>query len=245
MYVESLNTSYKSDFADIFVFIKPNINTQTNSDISWLYNTLTSRISHLPDLDSVINTQFKIKVKMKLRPVLMFILLMVIYDVGANLPKLPIMQCPVGTSLDSAFFFGQTLPRPFTDPQHNDAIDNVNTRLADYKGKTQAELRSMLMDTCDIPASVTDADLINRTSVYEAVKKFKALTGSDSAKCFPARGRQDLEDYVENLLTDKTDKRWFHMFKGFLNPQDVTMMACDAEFHFPNGQLNFILMINI
>ena len=238
MYVESLNTSYKSDFADIFVFIKPNINTQTNSDISWLYNTLTNRISHLPDLDSVINTQFKIKVKMKLRPVLMFILLMVIYDVGANLPKLPIMQCPVGTSLDSAFFFGQTLPRPFTDSDHNDGITKVITRLGQYKNQTQGQLRSMLKDTCSNLESVTDAELIKRTSIYWAVDKFT----SGSGKCDPARGRQDLEDYVENTLTG-AGRRWFHMFKGYLNPQDVTLMACKAQFHLPKGQFNFILLL--
>ena len=172
----------------------------------------------------------QIKFKMKIRPVMMFILLMIICDVGANLPKLPIMQCPVGTSLDSAFFFGQTLPRPFTDSDHNDAISKVLTRLGQYKGKTQAQLRSMLKATCAIPGSISDAELINRTSIYEAVKKFT----SGSGKCDPAGGRQDLEDYVENILTG-VDKRWFHMFKGYLNPQDVTLMACDAEFHLPEG----------
>ena len=171
---------------------------------------------------------------------MMFILLMLICDVGANLPKLPIMQCPVGTSLDSAFFFGQTLPQPFTDSDHNDAITKVITRLGQYKGKTQAQLRSMLEDTCDIPGSISDAELINRTSVYWAVEKFTSASG----KCDPAGGRQDLEDYVENILTGD-DKRWFHMFKGFLNPQDVTLMACDAEFHLPEGQLNSIFMLNL
>ena len=40
---------------------------------------------------------------------MVFTLLMVIYNVGANLPKLPIMQCLVDTSLDSAICFDQTL----------------------------------------------------------------------------------------------------------------------------------------
>ena len=178
---------------------------------------------------------------MKTRPVLMFILLMIISDAGANLPKLPIMQCPVGTSLDSAFFFGQTLPQPFTDSDHNDAITKVNTRLGQYKGKTQAQLRSMLKATCNIPGSISDAELINRTSVYWAVEKFTSVSG----KCDPAGGRQDLEDYVEHNLGYIDDARWFHMFKGYLNPQDVVLMACDAEVHLPKGQFNIKLELII
>ena len=176
----------------------------------------------------------QIKFKMKSRPVLMFILLMVISDAGANLPKMPIMQCPVGTSLDSAFFFGQTLSRPFSDSQHNGAIGDVTTRLGQYEGKTQAQLRNKLRDTCSIPNTVSDEELINRTSIYEAVEKFEASTNED-VKCFPARGRQDLEDYVENSKLSGDDKRWFRMFKGYLNPQDVTLMACEAECLLPKG----------
>ena len=171
---------------------------------------------------------------MKSRLFLMFILLMVICDVGANLPKLPIMQCPVGTSLDSAFFFGQTLSRPFTELEQNNAIKAVNERLDDYKGKTQDDLRTMLKTELGITVSITDEELINRTSVHQAVKKFRTFSTDD-----PLKTLKKLEEYVEDQFSDsEVESRWFNMFRGYLTPQDVTLLACDAEIHLPKGNSN-------
>ena len=173
---------------------------------------------------------------MKSRPNLMFILLMVICDVGANLPKLPVMQCPVGTSLDSAFFFGQTLSRPFSELEQNNAIKAVNNRLDDYKGKTQDELRIMLKTELGITVSITDEELINRTSVAQAVKKFRSFITAD-----PLQTLKKLEEYVEDQFSESDVKRrWFNMFRGYLTPQDVTLLACDAEIHLPKGKLKSV-----
>ena len=186
--------------------------------------------------DSHVIYYLQIKLRMKSRPILMFILLMVICDVGANLPKLPIMQCPVGTSLDSAFFFGQTLSRPFTELEQSNAITAVNERLEDYKGKTQDELRTMLKTELGITVSITDEELINRTSVAQAVKKFRSFITAD-----PLQTLKKLEEYVEDQFSESDVKRrWFNMFRGYLTPQDVTLLACDAEIHLPKGKLKSV-----
>ena len=184
--------------------------------------------------DSHVLYYLQIKFRMKSRLFLMFILLMVICNVGANLPKLPIMQCPVGTSLDSAFFFGQTLSRPFSELEQNNAIKAVNNRLDDYKGKTQDELRIMLKTELGITVSITDEELINRTSVHQAVKKFRTFSTDD-----PLKTLKKLEEYVEDQFSDsEVESRWFNMFRGYLTPQDVTLLACDAEIHLPKGNSN-------
>ena len=184
--------------------------------------------------DSHVLYYLQIRFRMKFRPILMFILLMVICDVGANLPKLPVMQCPVGTSLDSAFFFGQTLSRPFTELEQNNAIKAVNERLDDYKGKTQDDLRTMLKTELGITVSITDEELINRTSVHQAVKKFRTFSTDD-----PLKTLKKLEEYVEDQFSDsEVESRWFNMFRGYLTPQDVTLLACDAEIHLPKGNSN-------
>ena len=187
--------------------------------------------------DSHVLYYLQIRFRMKFRPILMFILLMVICDVGANLPKLPVMQCPVGTSLDSAFFFGQTMSRPFSELEQNNAIKAVNNRLDDYKGKTQDELRIMLKTELGITVSITDEELINRTSLHQAVKKFISVEWQDMED--PIRTLKKLEKYVEDQFSESyVESRWFNMFKGYLTPQDVTLMACDAEIHFPEGNSN-------
>ena len=183
--------------------------------------------------DSHVIYYLQIKFRMKSRPLLMFILLMVICDVGANLPKMPVMQCPVGTSLDSAFFFGQTLSRPFSEMEQNNAIKAVNKRLEDYKGKTQDELKTMLKTELGITVSITDEELINRTSVHQAVKKFSSEDWKDLD---PIKTLKKLERYVEDQFSESdVESRWFNMFRGYLTPQDVTLLACEAEIHFPKG----------
>ena len=113
---------------------------------------------------------------MKSHPILEFILLMVIYDVGAAKTKtpLPVMQCPVGTSLDSAFFFGITLSNPASASMKDkrDKETEARTRFADYKGKTRDQLRTILKDELGITDTITDEELINRTSIFRATQKF-------------------------------------------------------------------------
>ena len=183
--------------------------------------------------DSHVIYYLQIKFRMKSRPILMFLLLMVICDVGANLPKMPVMQCPVGTSLDSAFFFGQTLSRPFSEMEQNNAIKAVNKRIEDYKGKTQDELKTMLKTELGITVSIPDEELINRTSVHQAVKKFSSEDWNDMD---PIKTLKKLERYVEDQFSDSdVESRWFNMFRGYLTPQDVTLLACDAEMHVSKG----------
>ena len=156
---------------------------------------------------------------MTFHPMSKFALLVIIYHVGASLPPLPVMQCPVGTSLDSAFFFFEVTPA------------DVSTKLGDYKGKTQDELKTALKLPAGMEDAVTDEEVINRHSVKAAVERIVGSSVSNHLL-----NRKLLEDHIEDQqLSFPEDLRWFQMFKGFLNPQDVTMFACEAEFHLPEG----------
>ena len=178
---------------------------------------------------------------MKSHPILEFILLMVIYDVGAAKTKtpLPVMQCPVGTSLDSAFFFGITLSNPASASMKDkrDKETEARTRFADYKGKSRGQLRTILKDELGITDTITDEELINRTSIFRATQKF--LSPSPQPHKNPLVNRARLENYLLDQLTGE-DKRWFRLFGGFLKPQDLTMLACDAEAHLPEGNFKLV-----
>ena len=186
---------------------------------------------------------------MKSHPILEFILLMIIYDVGCQVPPLPIMQCPVGTSIDSAFFFGHTLSNPGTaslkEKQEKEVA--VRQRYDVYKGKTRDQMRTALKTWLGlgIPGSVTDEEIISKMSIRMMVHKTPSIKAwcrdrKDNLYCQnyetdPQVARLLLEAYLKDTITDGDDKRWFHMFRGFLKPQDVTMLACDAEAHLPKG----------
>ena len=186
---------------------------------------------------------------MKSHPILEFILLMVIYDVGCQVRPLPVMQCPVGTSLDSAFFFGHTLPNPGTASlkEKQDKEVDVRNRYKVYKGKTHDQMRAGLKNWLDLPGSATDEEIIDKTSIRMMVHKTPSIKAwcrerKDHEYCQnygkdPQAARLLLEAYLKNEIKDTDDKRWFHMFRGFLKPQDVTMLACDAEAHLPKGNL--------
>ena len=181
--------------------------------------------------------------RMKSYLILEFILLMVIYDVGAAKTKtpLPVMQCPVGTSLDSAFFFGITLSNPASASMKDkkDKEIEARTRFAEYKGKTRDQLRSILKDELGITDTgmLSDEELINRTSIYRATQKF--ISPSPQPHKNPLVNRARLENYLLGQLTGE-DKRWFRLFGGFLKPQDLTLLACDAEAHLPEGMVKLV-----
>ena len=192
---------------------------------------------------------------MKSHPILEFILLMVIYDVGCQVRPLPVMQCPVGTSIDSAFFFGITLPNPGTaslqDKQDKEVA--ARKRYNTYKEKTSDQRRNGLRNWLGLLGSATDEEIVDKMSIRMMVDRTPGIKAWCSEKkdheyCQnyekdPQAARLLLEAYLKNEIKDTDDKRWFHMFRGFLKPQDVTMLACDAEAHLPKGNSTSITFL--
>lgn len=193
---------------------------------------------------------------MKSHPILEFILLMVIYDVGCQVRPLPVMQCPVGTSIDSAFFFGQTLPNPGTATlkEKQDKEVAVRNRYDAYKGKTRDQMRTALKTWLGISGSVSDEEIISKVSIRMMVDETPNIKDwcrdrTNNLYCQdyetdPQAARLLLESYLDEMFKeDEHDKRWFHMFRGFLKPQDVTMLACGAEAHLPKGGLKLLKIL--
>ena len=169
-------------------------------------------------------------------PVLELLLLMIIQDVGASPPPLPVLQCPVGTSLDSAFFFNIT---QYDAESEADRITAVRARYEVYKGLNRDELRDKLKDEMEITSSLTDEEIISRTSLYQSV--IDLVTSVSGPHSNHHTNRFLLEKYIdEEFVTAGSeytdDLRWFRWFGGYLGDQEVTMLACDADYHFPTGK---------
>ena len=127
--------------------------------------------------DSHVIYYLQIKLRMKSRPILIFILLMVICDVGANLLKLPIMQCPVGTRLSRKVSFEE-----LTTNKLNIAKGN-NIFTSSFKS-----LIALITNGIFLCSGFTKCNVDN--TLEDAVNWIGETSGTDS------ENRQKLIDYL-------------------------------------------------
>ena len=152
----------------------------------------------------------------------------------SSTPTRPIMKCPVGVDLDTAYFFKYI--RSSSDD--DDLIyPNIETRINDFEAKSDeerktemiAEISNDLGIVDDTLADLDDSSLIDYLSMYYANKY---LSTDKTAKSSLLLNRDDMEDKVED---DGEDSLYFHWYQGLLSPQKIVMMACGADYHLASG----------
>ena len=122
---------------------------------------------------------------------------------------MPNMSCPVGATLDTAFYF-KTI---------SDETLSLADRYAQFLAEDAATRRATIMSEIGESDTLSDKELIDRASLYYGVLKAGGTPENYEANKFILASALD-----PSVLSDL---RWS---LGLLSTQDLVLAACEADY---------------